>query len=150
VVFGPLLRSHERDRRAKRLNGGTYVLIAATASIFLFPKLIAITGFLILIFSDLAAALIGKKFGRRKFLDKSVEGSLAFFVTGLIVIAATPKIGYGPGEYLLGAAAAFAATVVEAGAAWIDDNLSIPLTVGFTLWAGYALLFPWLDVYRFG
>jgi dolichol kinase len=150
IIFGPLLRTHERDRHAKRLNGGTYVLIAATVSIFLFPKLIAITGFLILIVSDLSAALIGKKFGKRKFLGKSVEGSAAFFVTAMIVIAATPKIGYGPGEYLLGAAAALAATIVEAGASWIDDNLSIPLTVGFTLWAGYALIFPWLDVYRFG
>jgi dolichol kinase len=150
VVFGPLLRSHERDRHAKRLNGGSYVLIASTLSIFLFPKLIAITAFLILIVSDLAAALVGRKFGRRKFLGKSVEGSSAFFVTAMIVIAATPKIGYGPGEYIVGAAAALAATVVEAGASWVDDNLSVPLTVGLTLWAGYALFLPWLDVYRFG
>jgi dolichol kinase len=150
TIVGPLLRSHERDRHAKRLNGGTYVLIAATVSIFLFPKLIAITGFLILIVSDLSAALVGKKFGKRKFLGKSVEGSAAFFVTAMLVIVATPKVGYGPGEYLLGAVAALAATIVEAGASWIDDNLSIPLTVGFTLWAGYALIFPWLDVYRFG
>ena len=150
VVVGPLLRRHERDRHAKRLNGGTYVLIAATGSIFLFPKLIAITGFLILIVSDLAAALVGRKFGRRKFLGKSLEGSMAFFATALVVVMATPKIGYATGEYLLGAAAAAAATVVEAGASWIDDNLSIPLTVGFILWAGYIFLFPWLDVYKFG
>jgi len=150
TVFGPLLRTHERDRSARRLNGGSWVLIASTLSIFLFPKFIAITGFLILIVSDLAAALVGKKFGRRRFLGKSLEGSLAFFVTALIVVAATPKIGYGPGEYLLGAVAALAATLVEAGAPWIDDNLSIPLTVGCTLWAGYALFLPWLDVYRFG
>jgi dolichol kinase len=150
AIFGSVLRSHERDRHAKRLNGGTYVLIAATLSILVFPKLIAITGFLILIVSDLAAALIGKKFGKRKFLGKSVEGSSAFFVTAMMVIAVTPKVGYGAGEYLLGAAAALAATVVEAGVPWIDDNLSIPLTVGVTLWAGYALLFPGLDVFRFG
>lgn len=150
IVFGRLLRSHERDRHAKRLNGGTYVLIATTISILLFPKLIAITGFLILIVSDLAAALVGRKFGRRKFLGKSLEGSMAFFLTAMAVVAATPKIGYGAGEYLVGAAAALAATVVEAGAGWIDDNLSIPLTVGVTLWAGYALLLPWLDVYKFG
>ena len=150
AAFGPLLRSHERDRHAKRLNGASYVLIASTLSIFLFPKLIAITGFLILIVSDLAAALVGKKFGRRKFLAKSLEGSAAFFATALAVVATTPKIGYEAGEYALGAAAALAATLVEAGAAGIDDNLSIPLTVGAVLWAGYALLLPWLDIYRFG
>jgi dolichol kinase len=149
ALFGTLLRTHERDQRAKRLNGGTYVLIASTLSIFLFPKLIAITAFLILIVSDLAAALVGRKFGTTRFLGKSVEGSGAFFVTALLVIAATPKIGYRPAEYLVGAAAALAGTVVEATAPGIDDNLSIPLVVGFTLWLGYVLFLPALDIYRF-
>lgn len=150
TVFGPLLRSHERDRHAKRLNGGTWVLIASTLSILLFPKLIAIVAFLILIVSDLAAALVGRKFGRRRFLGKSAEGSGAFLLTALLVIAVTPKIAYLPGEYLVGAAAGLAATLVEAGVPWIDDNLAVPMTVGLTLWAGYAVFLPGLDVYRFG
>jgi dolichol kinase len=150
ALFGVLLRRHEDDNRAKRLNGGTWVLIASTLSIFLFPKLIAITAFLILIVSDLLAALVGRKFGSRKFLGKSVEGSAAFFVSALLIIAATPKIGYGAGEYLVGAAAALAGTVVEASGTGVDDNLSIPLVVGLTLWLGYVLFLPSLDVYRFG
>ncbi len=150
AVFGPLLRSHESDARQKRLNGATYVLIAATVSIFIFPKLIALPSFLILIVSDLAAALVGRRYGRRKFFGKSVEGSAAFFVTALIIIAATPKVGYSAAEYAVGAAAALVGTVVEASPTGIDDNLSVPLSVGLALWAGYAFLLPWLDVYRFG
>lgn len=149
AIFGPLLRRHETDARAKRLNGGTWVLISATLMIFLFPKLIAITSFLILIVSDLAAALVGRRFGKRPFLGKSAEGSGAFFLTALAVIAATPKVGYEPAEYAVGAVAALAATIVEASAIGIDDNFSVPLTAGLVLWGGYALL-PDLDVYLFG
>ncbi|HLF15338.1 MAG TPA: SEC59/DGK1/VTE5 family protein [Bacteroidota bacterium] len=150
AIFGSLLRTHESDALVKRLNGGTYVLIAATLSIFIFPKLIAITSFLILIVSDLAAALVGRKFGRRKFLGKSIEGSAAFFVTAVLVIAATPKVGYEAGEYAVGAVAALAGTLVEASAGNIDDNLSVPLAVGLTLLAGYAFFLPSLDIYKFG
>ncbi len=150
TAFGPLLRSHESDLVRRRLNGATYVLIAATLSIFLFPKLIAITSFFVLIVSDLAAALIGRRFGRRKFLGKSVEGSAAFFVTALVIVAVTPKVGYALSEYVVGAFAALVGTVVEASPTGIDDNLSIPLSVGLALWAGYAFFLPWLDIYRFG
>ena len=150
LTFGSMLRSHESDARVKRLNGGTYVLIAATLSIFLFPKLIAITAFLVLIVSDLCAALVGRKFGTRRFLGKSVEGSLAFLVTALLIVAATPKIAYDPAEYVVGATAALAATIVEASPTGIDDNLSVPLTFGTSLWAGYAIALPYLDIYKFG
>ena len=62
-TFGWLLRSHETDREKKRLNGATWVLISATLAIWIFPKLIAITGFLVLIVADMTAALVGRRFG---------------------------------------------------------------------------------------
>lgn len=150
ALFGSVLRHHETRSDTRRLNGGTYVLIAATLSILIFPKLIAITGFLILILSDLAAALIGKKFGSRRFLGKTLEGSTAFFIVALVVIAATPKVEYAAGEYLVGCVAALAGTIVEALPTRVDDNLSIPLSVGFVLWGGYLLLLPHLDIFTFG
>jgi len=150
IIFGGLLRRHESDPSAKRLNGGTYVLIAATLSILIFPKLIAITAFIILIVSDLAAALVGRKFGRRPFLGKSLEGSLAFFLSGLAVIAATPKIDYSAGEYAIGVFAMLVGTVIEALPVDIDDNVSVPLSVGLAMWGGYALFCPMMDLYKFG
>jgi dolichol kinase len=150
TIFGRLLRRHESDPGAKRLNGGTYVLIAATLSILIFPKLIAIIAFIILIVSDLAAALVGRMFGRRRFFGKSLEGSIAFFLSGLLVVAATPKFEYLPGEYLIGVIALIVGTVIEALPTDIDDNLSVPLSVGLTMWGGYALFYPMLDLYKFG
>jgi dolichol kinase len=149
-TFGWLLRSKEADREKKRLNGATYVLISATLAVIIFPKLIAVTAFMILIISDLTAALVGKRFGKHPFLGKSLEGSLAFFLSALLVVGIMPKVGYGWGEYAIGAAAALAGAVIEALPIDIDDNLSVPLVVGSVLWAGYALLYPLLDINKFG
>lgn len=150
TVFGRVLRRHESDPSAKRLNGGTYVLISATLSILIFPKLIAITAFIILIVSDLSAALIGRKFGKTPFLGKSLEGSLAFFISGFAVMAVTPKIDYAAGEYAIGVGALLVGTIMEALPVEIDDNISVPLSVGLAMWGGYAIFYPLMDLYKFG
>jgi dolichol kinase len=146
-LFGWLLRKHERDNRGRRLTGATYVLVSAVVCIWVFPKVIVITAFAILIVSDSAAALVGRRYGRHPFFTKSLEGTLAFFVTALGVIAAAPKIAYTPGEYLIGAAAALLGTLVEAVAPGIDDNLSVPLSVSVAMWILYALFLPTLNLY---
>jgi len=148
--FGFLLRKRESDKKKKTLNGATYVLISATICIMFFPKIIMIIGFSILIISDITAALIGRRFGKHKFIAKSLEGSLAFFVSAIVVIALTPKIEYLPSEYLIGIAAALVGTIAEALPADIDDNLSIPISVGAVLWLLYTILLPTLNVYKFG
>lgn len=149
-MFGWLLREHESDRAKKQLNGATYVLIAATLCLLIFPKVIAVTSFIVLIIADMMGALVGRKFGKHRFLGKSIEGSSAFFLSALIVILVTPKIDYAFGEYLVGAFAALVGTIFEALPWTVDDNISVPLSVGFTLWLGYMLFLPGLDIYRFG
>ena len=150
TVFGWLLRPRESDVRKKRLNGATYVFISATLCIFLFPKLIAITSFSILIISDLTAALVGRRFGKHRFLGKTFEGSLAFFLSAVIVVLLTPKIEYQFGEYIIGMVAASFGAIVEALPIDIDDNLSIPLSVGATMWLMYHFALPMVDVYKLG
>ena len=149
-LFGWLLRSHETNRNRKRLNGATWVLISATLAIWIFPKIIAITGFCVLIVADMTAALIGRRFGRHRFLSKTLEGSAAFFVSALLVVAFLPKIEYAGGEYLIGAAAAMVATITEALPVDIDDNFSVPMSFGAAMWAGYSLFYPSMHIYRFG
>ena len=146
-VFGWLLRSHEHGGSSKRLNGATHVLISATLCVLIFPKLITITAFAVLIISDSAAALVGRRFGKKKFLSKSVEGSAAFFVSALFVIAATPKISAGAGEYCIAVVAAAIGTVVEASSVGIDDNLSIPISIGTVMWVLYDLFYPSLNLH---
>ncbi len=146
-MFGFLLREHELDHKKKSLNGATYVLISALISVLIFPKVIFISAFSILIISDSAAALIGRKFGRHKFLSKSLEGTLTFFVSACIVILFTPKVSGFFEEYLIGFIAAFVGAIVEnVSSKLVDDNLSIPLSVGFTMWGLYMALLPNLEL----
>lgn len=140
--LGWLLRPHERDGDRRRLNGATYVLLSATLCVILFPKLIVITAFSILIISDTLAALVGRKFGRHRFLRKSREGTAAFFLSAVVVVLLTPKVEYLLAEYIIGGIGALCGAVVEALSIAVDDNLSIPLTVGAVMWLLYALLLP--------
>jgi dolichol kinase len=142
-IFGFLLRKHELDDNKKNLNGATYVFISALVCVIIFPKILFITAFTILIISDSSAALIGRKFGKHKFLAKSFEGTLAFFVSASIVVMFTPKINHEATEYIIGIIAAAVAAIVEnISFGFADDNLSIPLSVGFTMWGLYLWLLP--------
>ena len=146
--FGWLLRRHETDINKKRLNGASNVLISALLCVLLFPKVIAINAFTILIISDTTSALIGRRFGRHRFFAKSLEGSLAFFVSAILVILVAPKIDKLLMEYIIGFIAAAIGTVVEALPIKIDDNLTIPISVGFSLWALYELFLPAINLLR--
>lgn len=142
-LFGFLLREHEKDSSKKTLSGATYVFISAVLTIVLFPKVIVILAFSTLIIGDIAAALIGRRFGKHKFLAKSLEGTLAFFVFSSILVLVTPKVEYLFIEYIIGFAAVAVGAIAENIAyGWADDNLTIPLSVGGTMWLLYALLLP--------
>lgn len=147
TLFGGLLRKHERDEQSRQLNGATFVLLSACIFLWLFPKVVFITAFAILIISDTAGALVGRKFGSRRFLSKSFEGTMAFFISALIVVAVAPKIEGIATEYIIGAVAALAGALTEAYFTFIDDNLLVPASVGSVLWILYATVLPALNVY---
>jgi dolichol kinase len=140
--FGWPMREHERGPGTRNLNGASYVLLSACICILLFPTVIAITAFSILIVSDTVAALIGRKFGKKPFLGKSREGATAFFLSAVLVVLLTPKVHWSPAEYLIGTAGAGIGTVVESLPLHIDDNLSIPLSIGAAMWILYSLFLP--------
>ncbi len=143
IVFGFLLREHERDAKKKNLNGATYVLISAVVCVLLFPKVFVVTAFAVLIISDSSAALIGRKFGKHKFLSKSLEGTTAFFVTACIVVLLAPKVTGDTWEYVIGFIAVGIGAIAEnISYGFADDNLTIPLSIGFVMWGLYLLLLP--------
>jgi dolichol kinase len=146
--FGWLLRRHESDSKTKRLTGATNILLSAIVCVLIFPKIIAVNAFAILIISDITSALVGRRFGRKRFFQKSLEGTLAFFVSAIVVVFLAPKVEGLALEYGIGIIAAGVGAVVEAASTKIDDNITVPLSVGFTLWALYALLLPAVDLYR--
>lgn len=146
-IFGFMLRKHEKDSKKKNLNGATYVLVSAVLVVLLFPKVFAVTGFAVLIIGDTSAALFGRKFGRHRFLSKSLEGSMAFFITSCAVIFVAPKIIGSIEEYLIGFLAVFVGMIVEnISFGWADDNLTIPVSVALTMWGLYWLFLPHLPL----
>jgi dolichol kinase len=141
--FGFLLRKHEVDASKRNLNGATYVLMSALICVIIFPKIIFVTAFSVLIISDSVAALVGRKFGKTKFLSKSLEGTLAFFISAIIVILFTPKLTGNTTEYLIGFFAALIGGIVEnISFGFADDNLLIPISIGLTMWCFYLLFLP--------
>lgn len=139
-MFDKILRPHER--RAGLLSGATYVLISALLCVAIFPKLIAVTAFSILILSDSSSALFGRAFGRHRFFDKSFEGTIAFIITAWVVIFIAPKAGPLPIEYFIGMFAAIVGGIAEAASVslHLDDNFSVPIAIGFTMWGLYWLM----------
>jgi len=125
LIFSKLLRNREIN---KDLTGATYLFIGITITIFLFSKNIAIVSIFILTLSDTIAAIVGKKIGRNKIGNKSVEGSIAFFLTTIIIIWSVLELNI---YYMLFVSVLI--TFVEAVPIRINDNLTIPVFSGLLL-----------------
>jgi dolichol kinase len=131
-LVGAALRPEEKGGRFKP-SGAVYVLAAAFLSALIFPQLVAVTALAMMLTGDAAAALVGRRFGRKKIFDKTLEGALAFFAAALAtaaVIAAAAPVAEG---YLYAAtAAAVVAAMVELVSKQLrlDDNLSAALAAG--------------------
>ena len=142
--FGSLMREHELRSDKFMLNGASYVLLSACLCVLVFPKIIAITAFSILIVSDICAALFGRKFGKHKFLDKSLEGTAAFVFSAWVVVFFIGELTYAPTSYFVTAGvAAIIGGVIEniSIRMHLDDNFSIPASIGLTMWAMVYLFF---------
>lgn len=146
--FGKMLRNHEKNSDILVLNGASWVLIAALATIFFFPKVIAVISFMILIVSDISAALIGRRFGKHKILDKSIEGTAAFILSGFLIVWIVGVIYRADiWFYIAGYTGAFVGGIAELVSTKLklDDNLSIPISVGITMAIVNAVAFYWFN-----
>ncbi len=135
TFFGKMLRPHEL-RGEGRFNGATWVIISAAICVAIFPKVIMITGFTILIISDIFAALIGRKYGKRPLFDKSWEGTTSFIISAMLIVFLYFTVFSLPNSYLIaGVVAAIVGGFVEAvsNVVKVDDNFSIPISVGVVM-----------------
>jgi dolichol kinase len=115
--------------------------------VLIFPKIITVNAFAILIISDITSALVGRRFGKHRFFQKSLEGATGFFVSAIVVVLLAPKIEGSLMEYVVGIIAAAAGAVTESLSTTIDDNISVPLVIGFVLWALYLFLLPSVNLF---
>lgn len=125
-TFGGMLRPHERTR----ITGATTLATGFLAAAILTPPLFAAIGILMAGLGDAAGALVGRHFGKHRLPGgKSIEGSIACFVTAYIVATVIP----GP-TTVAALGAALVTTLAEAVRLPIDDNLFLPVASSFALW----------------
>ena len=138
ALVGPMLRPHEIASEVFRLTGASWVLIAATMTFLVFPKVISTTSFTVLIVSDTAAALIGRRFGKRRFFDKTLVGTTFFVISAILVSMVYQHVFHlGPWFLVSGIVASLVCGVVEAASTRLnlDDNISIPSSFALTMLA---------------
>lgn len=135
TIFFPILRQHEK--RKGQYTGAAYVVLAALLCSIFFPKIIAVTALCIMLVCDTAASLVGRKWGKTPFFRKSLEGFMAFVVSGLVVMAVLHKMNFDFPTVAIGMVAVIIAGCVELFSVKmkIDDNLSVTMAAATTLWA---------------
>jgi glycerol-3-phosphate acyltransferase PlsY len=141
--FKYMLREHEYDRTTFRINGASWVIFSAIFCIILFPKLIAVTGLLMLSFADSTSALTGRLFGKKQFApNRSYIGTITFFVVGIAVVLLAPKYSGSYKEYLIGFIVVIVTTAADALNLPVDDNFTIPVVSCAVMYFLYIILFP--------
>lgn len=134
-----LLRAEEQLKESAAV---PYIM-ANLLTIITFPKLIAISAIYTLAFADPMSAIIGIRFGKNRIVkEKSIEGSLAFFLTSFLFISFVFSMaGLGSWQvWLMAFSVSFLTTCFEMIPLKLDDNLTIPLFTAFLLWIFCALL----------
>ena len=124
-LFGRMVRHHEMQGD---FTGATYILLSTCFTVALYSKPIAIAALSFIIVGDTFAALIGRKFGKHKFRNKSLEGSAGCLVGTVIVALVVPDLVMPVA--MIGAVVAMLAEALSFG---IDDNVSVPIVSGLAM-----------------
>ncbi len=127
AFYGPVAHPHEWTR----INSATWYctalfMLALTGSMALCSVAVVVVGF-----SDPAAALVGRRFGRVPLLNgRTLEGSATFLVVAMTVTLITLNFFYpelARAGFPLALGAGLVAALAELFSRRVDDNLTIPL-----------------------
>lgn len=95
-------------------------------------------GILIMGYGDGMAAVVGKRFGKRKFnicgSEKSLEGSFTMFVFSFLTSFVLLSFFTSPGIFFYSLFIASVATILEAITPHGFDNLTVPIGTSFFYW----------------
>jgi dolichol kinase len=139
-IWSPLMRSCE----VNRVTGIPYYILACLLAVAIFPKPVAILSILYLAFGDPFASIFGILFGAKSIRfasGKSLIGTLggigACTIAGLIYLN---TLDMPPAQVigisLIGGIVGGCAELLPLDT---DDNFSIPMVSGFTLWLIFIL-----------
>jgi glycerol-3-phosphate acyltransferase PlsY len=119
--------------RQGMITGTTALLIANIIIIAFFNKQVAIVSLVYMLFGDTASAIVGTKYGKVKMGNKSLEGSLAFFITVMVLALIFYRWTGIRIHLVILTFGAIAATITEALPIEINDNLTVPLVAAIVM-----------------
>jgi dolichol kinase len=129
-ILSDLLDLFERGFENNPAKGAIDFFLAFSIITFLFPTNIVVVTILIVGFGDTFSTLVGKPMGGRIFRrisHKSIEGSIAFFVTALI-----PALFLLP--FNIAISACFMAALTELTFhEYVDDNIAVSFSTSIVL-----------------
>ena len=120
LFFNRMMRKHELDGA---LTGASWVMISAFITILIFPKNIAILSLIFMSIGDTVAGLAGRRIGKLKIGEKTVEGFAFGFLSCAIISYNYKLIPFSISIY-----GSLAGMIFEVLPLPFDDNLKIPLS----------------------
>ena len=113
-----------KESEQKRFSTMTLFLLASFLITIIFSKPIAVAAMIFLIFGDMASKFFGIQFGKTRFFNKTLEGTIAYFIicfaAGYFLLDYFPDLSIN--VILIGAITAALTEVLPLG---VDDNLSV-------------------------
>ena len=128
-----MMRDSEKEGE---ITGATWVFAGSLFTIILIPKPFCIVALFFLAVGDTFAALVGMNYPFLKIGRKTLSGSIACFVT-CCIIGLLFSFGLNTSTIMFGA---FIATLTELSSMKINDNLSIPIFSGVSMYSFNILL----------
>jgi dolichol kinase len=128
--YGAVAHPHERYRvNSATWYGTALVLLALFATV---PAMMAAV--MVLGVADPVAAFVGRRWGKRTLrAGRSLEGTLAFMVSGTLAAGVVLAVAHAGSPLAIGVLAVLsgvAGAIAELFATRLDDNFTIPLAVG--------------------
>jgi dolichol kinase len=122
------IENNMKKEESNRLSGSFFYILSGLITIILFEKNIAIASLFILSIADPLSSLFGSRFGTVRFLGKSLEGTMTFFIVAFLILRVFSF------SIPIAAAGAVIASLTELlSSRFIDDNLSIPLVTAMAM-----------------
>ena len=115
-----MMRKHELDGA---LTGASWVMISAFVTILIFPKNIAILSLIFMSIGDTVAGLAGRRIGKLKIGEKTLEGFLMGFLACALISYNYKLIPFSISIY-----GSLVGMIFEVLPLPFDDNLKIPLS----------------------
>jgi len=139
-ILGRFAHPHE----VWRVNSATWYVTALCGLAAIGEPMLIALAVSILAFADPAAAIVGRRYGKRSLMNgRTAEGSAAFVVVGWLIGIITICGLFGVtmvDGVALSLAAVIPAAVAELLCRRVDDNLAIPLSAATGAWVAGALL----------